>query len=47
MIVMTWVELLLTGLLVASVAFSIGFCINNYANVNKEGSVGFMKKATK
>lgn len=46
MIAMTWVELLLTGLLVASIAFSVGFCVSNYAKADKEG-MGFFKKATK
>lgn len=46
MIAMTWVELLLTDLLVASIAFSVGFCVSNYAKADKEG-MGFFKKATK
>lgn len=48
MIAMTWVELLLTGLLVSSVAFSIGFCISNYAkiDVDKE-DIGLIKRAAK
>ncbi|HYE36596.1 hypothetical protein [Methylocaldum sp.] len=36
MIAMTWVEVLLTGLFAASFAFSIGFCISNYAKVDEE-----------
>jgi len=46
MIPITWVELLLTSLFVASVAFSIGFCLSNYAKVDRE-SIGFIKKAAK
>jgi hypothetical protein len=46
MIAMTWVELLLTGLFVASVVFSIGFCLSNYAKADREG-VSFVRKATK
>jgi len=46
MIAMTWVELLLTGLFVASVAFSIAFCLGNYAKAGRE-SIGFIKKAVK
>jgi hypothetical protein len=46
MIAMTWVELLLSGLLVASIAFSVGFCVSNYGKADKDG-VGFFKKAVK
>jgi hypothetical protein len=33
---LTWVEILLMGMFVGTLAFSVGFCISNYAKDEKD-----------
>lgn len=46
MITITWVEILLMGLLATSLAFSIRFCVRNYTKASREG-IRFIRREVK